>query len=210
MSAACSLRDLQDRFLAAIYDGDDVAAAELVDGAGLDPDARLRVYRNNSLLNHTRALRDSFPAALALVGEDFFDSAAMQYRRAHPSTSGNLQDFGAEFPEFLESLPGTRSLPYLGDVTRLEWLRQEVALSALDASFRLLASPHAVLTIWTYAMAASGERLQLPTGGECVVLWRCDAEVAMAVVDAANFAGLAAQRDGLTSSIHSQRQESLP
>jgi hypothetical protein len=64
-----------------------------------------------------------------------------------------------------------------------------------------------VLTIWTYAMAAGGERLRLPEGGERVMLWRSDADVAMATVDAATFAGLAALHNDLISSIHSQHQE---
>ncbi len=196
MSAACSLRDLQARFLAALYDGDDAAAAELVEGAGLEADARLRIYRNNSLLNHTGALRDSFPATLALVGEDFFESAAMRFRRAHPSASGNLQDFGADFPSFLETLPGAGALPYLGDVARLEWLRQAVALTPQSdprSSVRRFASRHAVLTLWHYAMANGGERLSLPVEGENVVLWHRDGEVAMAAVDAADFSRIGAE-----------------
>ncbi len=211
MRDACSLRELQDRFLAALYDGDCAAAAALVEGAGLDAEARVRVYRNSGTLTHTDALRTTYPAVLAFVGEDFFESAAMQYRRVHPSASGNLQVFGSEFAAFLESLPSAQQLAYLADVARLEWLRQEVALAIdiapidtaalqefcisyrgalrleLDPGMRLFASRHAVLTLWNYAMAPTGEQLQLPDDGEQIVLWRSGAEVAMAAVDAASF-----------------------
>ncbi|MBS0455995.1 MAG: putative DNA-binding domain-containing protein [Proteobacteria bacterium] len=220
MSDASSLRDLQNRFLAALYDGDRAAAAALVEGAGLDAEARVRVYRNSGTLTHTETLRTTYPAVLALVGEDFFESAAMRYRRAHPSHSGNLQDFGSEFAAFLESLPGAQQLEYLADVARLEWLRQEVVLAAditplhatalqdvpvasrgalcleLDPSVRLFASRHAVLTLWRYAMGAHSERLQLPAEGERIVLWRSGAEVAMTAVDAASLVCIAALSQG--------------
>lgn len=222
MSTACSLRELQDRFLAALYDGDSAAAAALVEGSGLDAEARVRVYRNSGTLTHTDTLRTTYPAVLALVGEDFFESAAMQYRRAHPSHSGNLQDFGSRFAGFLELLPGAQTLAYLPDVARLEWLRQEVALAIdiplidtaglqefyissrgalrleLDPSVRLFASRHAVLTVWHYAMRADGERLQLPIEGEHILLWRSGTEVAMAAIDAASFICIAALLQGAT------------
>ena len=220
MPAAQSLRDVQSHFLDALYDGDPAAAAALVEGAGLDAEARVRVYRNSGLLTHTDTLRTTYPAVLALVGEDFFESAAMLYRRAHRSTSGNLQAFGSEFPAFLASFPNTQSLAYLADVARLEWLRQEVALAAdiaplrsaalqeilvitkgmlrldLHPSVHLFSSRHAVLTLWRYAMAADGIRLQLPAEGEQVVLWRSGAEVAMTTVDAASFSCIAALSRG--------------
>lgn len=212
MRAACSLRELQNRFLAALYDRGSAAAVALVERTGLDAEARVRIYRNSGTLAHTDVLRTTYPAVLALVGEDFFESAAMRYRCAHPPHSGNLQDFGSGFATFLESLPGAQQLAYLADVARLEWFRQEVALAAdasplsatalqqtaipapaklhidLHPSVRLLASEHAVLTLWRYAMAPHGERLQLPIQGEQIVLWRSGAEVAMTTVDAASFA----------------------
>lgn len=221
MPAAPSLRSVQSHFLDALYDGDPDVVAALIDGAGLDVQARVRVYRNSGLLTHTETLRTTYPAVLALVGEDFFESAAMLYRRAHRSTSGNLQDFGAEFPAFLASFPNAQSLTYLTDVAKLEWLRQEAALAVASAplrsaalqeilvttngmlrlelhpSVRLFASRHAVLTLWRYAMAADGQRLQLPAEGEQLVLWRSGAEVAMASLDAASFACICALSRGM-------------
>ena len=231
MPAACSLRELQDRFLTALYDGDRTMAAALVEGAGLDAQARVQVYRNSGTLIHTDTLRTTYPAVLALVGEDFFESAAMQYRCAHPSTSGNLQAFGSTFAAFLESLPGAQQLAYLADVARLEWLRQEVALAAditpalaaapqefpvsnkgalrleLHPSLRLFASPHAVLTLWRYAMAADAGRLQLPAEGEHVAMWRSGADVAMTAVDAASFVCITALLQG--ASIDAAASEAL-
>lgn len=212
MPAVPALPELQRRFIAALYDEDDTGPIASVDGNGLDPVARLRIYRRSCNEIQTGALRTAYPAVLALVGDAFFDQTAHGYRRAYPSQAGNLQAFGAHFANYLEEVPEARSLPYLPDVARLEWLRQQAAL-ALDAepvspdtrapdatavdgsvritlhpSVRLLASRHAVLTIWRYALEPTPEPLQLPDQGERIALWREDDEVAMAALDAASFA----------------------
>jgi hypothetical protein len=221
MRAAPTLPELQRQFLAALYaaPGDDPG---FVAGNGLAPAARLRIYRHSSEAIHTAALRTSYPAVLALVGEDFFEQTALAYRRAHPSRSGNLQAFGDGFAEYLESLPATDALAYLPDVARLEWLRQESALAAdatpatleafarcRDGAFRsvridllpnlrLLASRYQVLTIWRYALQPTSEGLTLDGTGENVMLWREDGEVAMAPLDGASFACIAALARGDT------------
>ncbi|SRR5579875_232654 len=220
MRAVSALHELQRGFLAALYDDREPGPLDAIAGNGLEPAARLRIYRRSCNENQTGALRTAFPAVRALVGEDFFDQTARGYRSAHPSRSGNLQAFGAHFADYLGSLPETRGLPYLPDVARLEWLRQEVALAAdaeslspdafaqaliaidgplridLHPGVRLFASPHAVLTIWDYAMHPGEARLQLPEAGERVLLWREDGEVAMAALDAASFACVEALAQG--------------
>ncbi|MBS0212041.1 MAG: putative DNA-binding domain-containing protein [Proteobacteria bacterium] len=222
MHTAGSLLDLQRDLLAAVYDEDGAKAAAAVAGNGLDPATRLRIYRNSGAQIHAEALRAAYPAVLALVGEGFFAQCADRYRMCHPSRSGNLQAFGAHFAEFLELLPETNGLTYLGDVARLEWARQQAALApdarsmtaveiecalaaigvdvhiALHPSTRGLASVHPVLTIWQYAMQPQSERLQLPTGGEQVVLWRSGSEVAMTSIAAASFACIDALAHGST------------
>ena len=55
-----------------------------------------------------------------LVGEGFFRYAASQFIRQYPSKSGDLNEFGYEFPEFLETFEPAAKLNYLPDVARLE------------------------------------------------------------------------------------------
>ena len=216
MGAAPSLPDLQREFLAALYDAGDPSPVVSIVGNGLAPGARLRIYSNSCNEIQTAALRTTYPAVLALVGEDFFDQTARGYRRAHPSTSGNLQEFGAVFAEHLETLTGCRSLPYMPDVARLEWLRQQTVLApgsqpiapdaliesldtgggpqriVLHPSLHLLDSRYPIFTIWHYALQPTSARLALDGEGESVVLWREDGEVAMATLDPASFACVAA------------------
>ncbi|TAN08217.1 MAG: DUF2063 domain-containing protein [Rhodanobacteraceae bacterium] len=222
MPAAPALPELQRRFLAALYDDAEPGPVAAIAGNGLEPDARLRIYRHSCNEIQTGALRAAYPAVLALVGAAFFDQTARGYRRAHPSGSGNLQGLGADFADHLESLSALAGFPYLPDVARLEWRRQLSALAAeaelvtpdaitqqlasgegsieikLHPSVHTLDSQHPVLTIWRYATDPTPEGLQLTGDGEQVVLWREDGEIAMDTPDAASFACIDALLHGKT------------
>ncbi len=221
MRVASTLLELQRSFLGALYNNREPGPADQLVGAGLDAAARLRIYRHNSEQTHLEALRTTYPAVVALVGGAFFEQTAARHRGMYPSQSGNLQAFGEHFAEFLASLEDTHRLPYLGDVARLEWLRQAAALAgeataltparlgaalaAVEGPVRLtfhpslqrLASRHPVLAIWQYALQPSTERLAPPESGDHrVLLWRSADEVAMAGVDAASFACIEALARG--------------
>lgn len=215
MRAALSLRELQQQFMAALYDPAAPGPLAAIAGRGLAPVDRMRIYRRSCNETQTAALRVSYPAVLALVGDAFFDQTARGYRHAHPSRSGNLQAFGDGLASYLEALPNCRSLPYLPDVARLEWLRQLTILApesapigqevfhaaicsagdslqmVLHPSLHSLDSRYPVLTISNYALHPGDEKLTLGEDGERVVLWREDGEVAMAALDAASFACIA-------------------
>lgn len=94
--------------------------------------ARFEVYRASFEANLGNALRDTYPVVHRLVGDDYFSQVARAYLRAHPSRSGDLHAFGAEFGAFLATLDSAADLPYLPDVARLEWLAHQ-AFHAADA-----------------------------------------------------------------------------
>lgn len=127
-----TLRELQRAFALALCDPAAQDICSVIVGAGLLPSQRVQIYRNNVLANLGGALEAVFPVVRRLVGPDFFDCAARRYVREVPSRSGGVQDFGADFPHFLEDLPEAASLPYLGDVARLEWACHH-AFHAADA-----------------------------------------------------------------------------
>lgn len=126
-----TLHELQQSFGAAMLAGDPTAA-EFVIGDGIAPEARLNVYRNTYLGNLVAALRISYPAVRKLVGDDFFEGAARAFIDAHPPKSANMNDYGAEFADFLAQFPPAESVPYLADVTRVE-RAINIALHAADA-----------------------------------------------------------------------------
>ncbi|MGH8162477.1 MAG: DNA-binding domain-containing protein [Gammaproteobacteria bacterium] len=208
MNNAPSLLELQQNFAAAIRGDPQSPIANWVLGNGLEPEARLRLYRHMIQADYSEALRTAYPAVNRLVGEEFFDAAAARYLREHPSRSGNLQDYGAEFPAFLLGLKEARELAYLPDVARLEWSRQQAYLAA-DAKplaaealatipdddwsglrFRFhpavsrVASAYPILDIWLFCQEASPGELQLRNSAQQVLVWRDGVEIAMQEPDA--------------------------
>jgi hypothetical protein len=83
---------------------------------------RLALYRGNLSAGWHKVLLNAYPVIAQLVGEEFFTALVREYGRAHPSTDGDLNRFGAHFANFLQAFPHTQDLPYLPDMARLEWL----------------------------------------------------------------------------------------
>ena len=116
-----SLHELQREF------GDALLAKEPAISWGM------RAYRNNVFGNWGGALANAFPIVRKIVGAEFFDAMAREYGRANPSTSGDLNEYGARLPGFVAAFPHTQDLPYLPDVARMEWLAH-LAYYAADAA----------------------------------------------------------------------------
>ena len=196
-----SLPELQQRFAAAIRDGDGAAFAGEIDAGANGPSAldRLAVYRNNWREGFRNALASGFPVLARLVGPDYFRQLALEFLAAHPSRSGDLEHIGAALPGFLERRFADSAYVYLGDVAALEWACQQVlaaadhaaatadALRAVDPAAygalrfglhpaaRLLASSFPVSRIWhSNQPSAEVESIDLTSGGEQLLV-RCGA-----------------------------------
>src|SRR4051794_3471186 len=84
-----SLPELQ-RALAVALIARDATPPDCIIGAGkMDGGAALAVYRSNVFSNYCKALRDDYPAIVAVVGEGFFQGACDAYARDHASQSGD-------------------------------------------------------------------------------------------------------------------------
>lgn len=169
-----SVETLPAEFAAALLDPHRRCPAGLRSWNGSDPARRLAVYRNNVVCSLVDALADSFPVTLLVVGEDFFRAMAAAFVRRHPPNSCVLAHYGEGYARFIADFEPAAGLPYLPDLARLEWLRLQ-ALHAADAapvsqaelgavladptrladlvlhwhpSMALLASGHAVVTLW--------------------------------------------------------------
>jgi hypothetical protein len=126
-----SLRDLQTAFMSSVFTRDDSAIAAYLESAAMPGSPRMAIYRNNVYAALTKALEAIYPVILRLVGDEFFKFAARRYIDGHPSRSGDLNRFSADFAEFLGTFEHAASLPYLPDVARLEWCCHQ-AYSAAD------------------------------------------------------------------------------
>jgi hypothetical protein len=159
---------------------------DLITHNGSDPTRRLGVYRNNVLVSLVDALASTFPVTQQLVGEEFFRAMAQLFVRQQPPRSPVLARYGGALPDFIAQFAPAASVPYLGDVARLEWLRLQ-ALHAADAlpadtdaiarcladpealartrwhlapSLQLFAAPFAAVSIWAAHQEGSGLALE--------------------------------------------------
>lgn len=129
-----TLRELQLAFLDDLL-GDGTAAAPLI-APGAFPAARLQqIHRNNLFISLGDALAAIYLVVQRPVGGEFFAFAARRFVREHPSRSGNLHDFGAAFPAFLDRFEPAADLPYLADEARLEWACHRAFHAAEPAPF---------------------------------------------------------------------------
>jgi hypothetical protein len=114
-----TLLELQRAMRMSLVDRDDGPAVAML--AENVPADRLNIYRNTFIAGVTKALRLSYPAVHRLVGNDFFEGAAALFIAQHPPGAAYLDEYGADFPQFLRGFRPAASLKYLADVARLEW-----------------------------------------------------------------------------------------
>lgn len=118
-----SLADLQSGFIAHLRAPAAPPPDSLVASGGTPPNRRFNVYRNNVVASLIEALRASFPVVERLVGEEFFKATARAYIDHEPPKSPLMFLYGETFAAFLDAFPPAASVPYLGDVARLEFAR---------------------------------------------------------------------------------------
>jgi hypothetical protein len=117
------LESHQDQFAQALIDIDLIgpALATFKGDAKLNRE-RFAYYRGNISAIWEQSCASAYPVLQQLTGADFFNDLARAYGRAHPSQSGDLTEFGASMPAFINTLGNCRDYPYLSDVAALEWL----------------------------------------------------------------------------------------
>ncbi len=127
-----TLREAERGLARAVITGDTSAAARMIAPGRISAEAAIGIYRNTFIGAATKALKLSYPAIELLTGEDFFAAAADVFIAEFPPASGCLDDYGANFAEFLSRFEPAAGLRYLPDVARLEWA-VNIALHAEDA-----------------------------------------------------------------------------
>jgi hypothetical protein len=192
-----SLRDLQLRFVAALYDcNDSIVSDHLCDGVP-SAAARLGVYRNNLREGFIKTLSLEFPVVEKLVGSEFFRQTALDFQLQHPSQSGDLTHVGLPFAEYLRARFADGDFGWLPDVAALEWALQCVAIAPdsepvpvarLDEippnryedlvfdpapATRLVQSRYPIVRIWQSNQPdAAPENIQLDAGADHVLVRR--------------------------------------
>jgi hypothetical protein len=219
-----SLHELQRRFAAALFDNAGGPLSAAIRSDGIDPMARINIYRAQLRGTFQRALAFEFPVIERLVGSDCFESLARALQAEHPSCSGDLQHIGAPFAAFLQRRFCEGAYAYLSDVAAFEWAYQESMTAAAAPAFdpsalrdidpaayaqlrfalqpacRLFSSAYPVLNIWrvNQADSAATKIIDLARGATRVLLLRRAHGVQFHLLSAAQFALLAALARDLT------------
>src|SRR5258708_262558 len=115
------LLELQLGLRRAVLGGATAEIVAAIQGDGLDPAARVGIYRHHAFSTLADALQSTFPVVCRLVDKRFFAYAAHEYLREHPPHSRCLVEYGADFADFLARFAPCQKLPYLADVARFEW-----------------------------------------------------------------------------------------
>lgn len=97
---------------------------------------RVGIYRSMHESRLVDVLAEDFPRVRAIVGADTFEAVARGYLRAHPSRSHDLSLLSARFPEFLDGHPLTSGRRDLGDIARLDQIRNEIFDATDDEPLR--------------------------------------------------------------------------
>jgi len=125
-----ALREIQLAFASAVLSGKFDEMSKHLCVPNSTPERRLSIYRNNTLSNLNGAMRQVYPIVDKLVGAAFFDQAVRQFILECPSSSGDLNDYGDHFAEFLAAYQPAAELSYLPDVARLEWALEKAYYAA--------------------------------------------------------------------------------
>jgi hypothetical protein len=98
-----------------------VLMAENIESHDISAHGLMKIYQNSALANITQSLSLTYPVIEALVGQDFFRAMCRRYIQTSWPSSGNMDDYGADFPVFLAEFEHAKHLTYLKDVASLEW-----------------------------------------------------------------------------------------
>ncbi len=99
------------------------------------PQERFDIYRGTIIENMINALKITYPGIWTLIGDECANGITRRYCQSEsnlPST-GCLDDFGGNFPEFLLTIQQLNQIPYLKDYARYEWLKH-LAYHAPDST----------------------------------------------------------------------------
>lgn len=124
------LADHQQAFLKTVLDKSDFPEKmrhDIAEGCNHG----LNIYRNNTYILLTEQLMALYPAVVKLVDERFFCYAADCFIQTEPPHSGDMNDYGVNFPDFLAHFTPLQQHPYVADVARLDYARHDSFLSPI-------------------------------------------------------------------------------
>ena len=112
-AAGLSLREIQDRFQAAILSGDDAALADIMDNSRTGREVLFGVYRNAYVSRLIEVIGNDHGLLHTYLGDDGFDAMARAYIAAHPSRTQNARWVSKFVPVFLRTTEPYSAYPVI-------------------------------------------------------------------------------------------------
>jgi hypothetical protein len=170
---------------------------------GSDPAVRFAVYRNNVTVSLVDSLAATYPVLQALVGEEFFRAMARVFVQANPPRSRIMAFYGLGLADFVGAFPPAATVPYLGDMARLEMARVQAYHAAdslplepeslqaaladpetlmslqlvLHPSVQVIESPFAIFSLWAAHQGVGSLASVDPEVAQTVLVYRQGLEV---------------------------------
>jgi hypothetical protein len=116
-----NLLKLQEEFANHLYQKSDKKILQKLPYEPAEALARLNIYRNNVFGNFESVLSSIFVVTKKILGEKNFDDLVKRFCQKNFSESGNLDEYGLNFPQFLKRQKPT----WLKDLAQLELLRHQ-------------------------------------------------------------------------------------
>jgi len=152
-SQVTTLAELQRNFISDCLSGklkqDSILLTTNIDNSVISAQGLMGIYQNSAIANITHSLILTYPVIEKLLGEEFFSSMCREFIYLTWPKSGNMDDYGVEFSDFLAEFEHAKHLLYLKDVARLEWAFHQSSLA-----------DDAIITDWS-TLAQASDILQL-------------------------------------------------
>lgn len=212
------LHEIQRQFSHDLFEHNISQPQRYIQSGSINVKTGIEIYRNNVFTNLREALRTLFPVINKLVGEEFFNFATEYFIRDYPSLTGDLNQYGEKFSDFLSEFDAAAGLVYLPDVARLEWAVHVVYHAQVSARFDiqqlafipssaygelrfklnpacvLLHSNYPVHTIWQVNQTnyVGDTHVDISNGGVSLLISRCDSNIELQVLAEGEWAFLSA------------------
>jgi hypothetical protein len=128
-----NLLELQNHFVAGIYSKESSELTNFIKESGIPKNELFDIYRNNVFGTLKNALRVTFPICLSFLKKKEELKILTNFIKKNPSKTNNLDDYGEEFSQFLIK----QKYYFLGDLAKMEWLKQKSYLAKNDETINL-------------------------------------------------------------------------
>jgi len=219
-----SLEHLFEQFMSHLVGADAQPPEYWVQAADLSEAEQIAIYTGSVQGGLIQALADIYPGVATALGRTFFDAMAQRFVSGRPSRSATLDDYGEDFPEFMERFPPLADYRYLCDLARVEWrwhrafhMRNQspfdpsqlasltpeelvsVKFKLLD-SLAMVQSDFALDQLWIMCREQSAQQeatLELEARPTTLVVYRSGLDVLIQVADVPTFDALQSIKNGV-------------